>query len=63
MSHPQIQWLHNTSHVSDMGLGELGQSLSTNEAARCYKILPTTLKDRLSGRVVHGTKRWAQSLV
>jgi len=27
MSHPQIQWLHNTSHVSDIGLGELSQFL------------------------------------
>ena len=27
VSHPQILWLHNRSHVSDMGLGEHSQSL------------------------------------
>ena len=34
--------------------------LGVNEAARDYKILPTTLKDRLSGRVIHGTNMGAK---
>ena len=33
--------------------------LGVNEAARDYKIPPTTLKDRLSGRVIHGTNMGA----
>ena len=28
VSHPQILWLHNSSHVSDMGLGKHSQSSS-----------------------------------
>ena len=35
-------------------------TVSINEAARCYKIPPTTLKDRLSGRVIHGAKMGAK---
>ena len=34
--------------------------LGVNEAAREYKIPPTTLKDRLSGRVIHGTNMGAK---
>jgi len=34
-------------------------TVSINEGVRCYKILPTTLKDRLSGRVIHGAKMGA----
>jgi len=35
-------------------------TVNINEAVRCYKIPPTTLKDRLSGRVVHGPKMGAK---
>ena len=34
----------------------LTKQLPANKAARIYGVLPSTLKDRLSGRVVHGVK-------
>ena len=34
----------------------LTKQLPANKAARLYGVLPSTLKDRISGRVVHGVK-------
>ena len=35
-------------------------TVSINEAAPCYKIPPTTLKNRVSGQIFHGTKMGAK---
>ena len=35
-------------------------TISINEAVQCYKIPPATLKDRLSGRIIHRVKMGAK---
>ena len=34
----------------------ISNSTGVNEAAKCYNVPPTTLKNRISGQVKHGTK-------
>ena len=59
MSHPQMQWLHNTSHVSDMGLGELSQSpraLCTRMVHRFINGICDEVKE--SSWIENGRKPW-----
>ena len=42
--------------ITAMEAVQTGTAFSINQAARDYGVPPSTLKDRLSGRVIHGTK-------
>ena len=50
----RMQWT-DCQMVAAMNAVQSGSSVSMNSAAKDHGVPATTLKDRLSGRVIHGT--------